>query len=67
MKFFDVQSPVFRPVWLRLLVVVLCLGWAGFEAVAGSGGWAVLFGAAGVYLGYQFFVVFDPDQKKDSE
>ena len=67
MNFFDVQSPIFRPVWLRLLIVAACLGWALMELTGGSAFWAVIFGASGVYLGYQFFVVFDPDQKEDDK
>ncbi len=61
-KFFDVQSPMFRPLWLRLAIVVLTFGWAIFEGLAGNVMWAVVFGAAGVFLAYQFLAVFDPDQ-----
>ncbi len=63
-NFFDVQSPVFRPLWLRLAVVAACLGWAIFELTIGAAFWAMLFGGAGAYLAYQFFVVFDPDGEK---
>lgn len=62
MRFFDVQTPMFKPLWLRLLIVVLACGWAVFELLGGNVLWAILFGAAGAYLGYQFFVVFDPDR-----
>ena len=61
MRFFDVQTPMFKPLWLRLLIVVLVGGWTVFELLGGNVFWGILFGAAGVYLGYQFFVVFDPD------
>jgi hypothetical protein len=64
MKFFDVQLPMFKPLWLRVLLVGFCLGWAVFEAVTGAVFWAILFGASGVYLAYQFFVVFDPDGER---
>ena len=67
MNFFDVQKPMFRPLWLRLVIVVFCDGWALFELWGGSVFWAILFGAAGAYLTYQFFVVFDPDKKRDGE
>jgi len=59
---FDVQSPIFRPLWLRAVIVVVLIGWALVELSGGAVFWAILFGAAGIYLGYQFFVVFDPDQ-----
>ncbi len=61
-NYFDVQSPVFRPLWLRGAIVALCLGWALFELAGGNVFWAILFGAAGIYLFHQFFVVFDPDK-----
>jgi hypothetical protein len=60
MKFFDVQHPFFIPLWRRIVVVALCLGWAGFEFATAQPFWGILFGAAGLYCAYQFFVVFDP-------
>ncbi|MCG6904073.1 MAG: hypothetical protein LJE68_15470 [Rhodobacter sp.] len=59
-KFFDVQSPMFKPLWLRVLIVGFCAVWTVFELVGSNVFWAILFGAATVFLGYQFFVVFDP-------
>ncbi|MDD7971899.1 hypothetical protein [Roseinatronobacter alkalisoli] len=64
MKFLDVQHPFFRPLWRRVAVVTLCLGWAVFEIVTGSPFFAILFGAAGLYCAHQFFIAFDP---KDPE
>lgn len=63
--FFDVQSPIFRPAWLRLLIVGICAIWTLVEIKGGNGFWAILFGAATLFLGYQFFVVFDPDRGKE--
>jgi hypothetical protein len=58
--FFDLQDPFFKPLWLRLLVVAICLGWAIFEALTGSTTWAVVFATAGLWSAYQFFVVWSP-------
>ncbi len=64
-RFFDVQHPMFRPLWLRVVIVAVALGWALFELlVAQSPFWAILFGAAGAFLAYEFFIAFDP---KDPE
>lgn len=60
MKLLDVQHPFFIPLWRRVAVVVLCLGWAGVEGWNGNGFWMVLFGALGLYCAWQFFVVFAP-------
>ncbi len=59
-RLFDFDHPFFRPLWIRLLVVALCLGWAAFEFASGSPGWALLFGGVGLLAAYRFFVAFDP-------
>lgn len=53
-KFLDPSHPFFRPVWVRVAVVGLSLGWAVVELVFGSPGWAMLFAAAGLYALWVF-------------
>lgn len=60
MKLLDVQHPFFRPMWRRVAVVALCLGWALVELATGAVFWAILFGAMGLYCAHQFFIAFDP-------
>ena len=69
MKLLDVQHPFFKPLWLRVVIFGFCLAWAIFEFATGAPFWGVLFGAIGVYCGWQFFVVFDPkpDRKEEQE
>ena len=57
---FDLDHPFFRPLWVRALVVAVCLGWAAFEFATASPFWGILFGAVGVYAAYRFFVTFEP-------
>ncbi len=59
-KLFDFDHPFFRPAWLRIAIVVVCLGWAALEIATGAPGWAMLFGGVGVYAGYRFFFAFNP-------
>lgn len=59
-SFFDVRHPVFRPFWRRALLTGVCFLWALFEFSNGQIIWAVVFGACGVHLFLQFFVLFDP-------
>lgn len=61
---FNLQVPFFKPLWIRLVTTALPLGWAVVELVSGSPGWALIFGAAGLYAAWQFFVVWTP---KDNE
>ena len=52
----DPNHPFFRPLWVRVLSVLLPLLWAAFEASTGATFWAILFGASGVYLFVALFV-----------
>ena len=58
---FDLQTPFLKPLWRRVAITVVTLLWALVEIAGGNVGWAVLFGAAGLWCGYQFFVVWDPE------
>ena len=62
-KFLDTDHPMFRPLWVRILIVAICVGWAIFEFTTGSGFWGVLFLALGAYAAWGFFVAFDPGAK----
>lgn len=67
---FDLQVPFFIPVWRRVLTVGITLGWAVFEVLTGSPGWGLLFGAAGLYAFYGFFIAWTPpteDTQTDGE
>ena len=57
----DPKHPFFRPLWVRVLSVLLPLLWAGVEASTGAIFWAILFGAAGIYLFVALFVMRPED------
>lgn len=60
-RLFDLDHPFFIPLWRRVLIVAVCLGWAAFEfAGTGSPFWGTLFGAIGLYAGWHFFFNFNP-------
>lgn len=65
--FLGLRSPFFRPLWRRVLTVVACLGWAVFELAGGAVFWAILFGALGLYAGYEFLVAYDPANYEEKE
>ena len=65
MSLLDVQTPFFRPLWRRVVVTVVCLAWTAIEISNGAVFWAILFGAAGLYLAWQFFVVFNPPENDE--
>ena len=57
---FDLDHPFFKPLWLRIAIVAVTLGWAAFEFVGGSPAWGILFGGLGALAAYRFFVTFKP-------
>lgn len=57
---FDLDDPFFRPLWIRILLVAVALGWALVEFFTGAPFFATLFGAIGLYAGWRFFVTFNP-------
>ena len=57
----DPNAPFFRPLWLRVVCVVLPLIWAGVELYTGSPFWALLSGAAGIYLAVELFINRKPE------
>jgi len=67
MRLIDVQVPFFIPLWRRIAVVVLCLGWAIVEVTGGNTGWAIVFAAMGLFCAYEFFVAFDPKGPEDDD
>lgn len=53
---FELKQPFYRPLWLRVLLVVLCIGWGAMELYSGSPFWGVLFGGIGLYCAWVFFL-----------
>lgn len=61
-RFLDVRHPMFLPVWRRALAVALPLLWSLVEVGQGALIWAAIFAAAGLYLGWAFFVAWDSEE-----
>ena len=55
-KILDADDPFFVAVWRRWVVTVLPLVWALVEAWNGSPVWAILFGVAGGYAGFELLI-----------
>lgn len=56
----DVRVPFFRPMWRRIAFVAVMVVWTAVEITRGSPWWALLTGGIGVYLFYEFFMIYDP-------
>lgn len=62
MKGFDFNDPFYTPLWRRVVIVGIALGWALFEFIGGSPFWGVLFGGMGLWAFYGLFIAFEPRQ-----
>lgn len=58
--FFDTRNEFFRPLWIRLLVMLAAAGWAVFEFTNGETFWGLAFGGFAAMSAYGFF--FDPQR-----
>ncbi|MCY4462411.1 MAG: hypothetical protein OXC26_18765 [Albidovulum sp.] len=58
-NFWDIRSPVLRPLWLRISIVAVCAVWTIVELLSGSLFWTIIFGAAAVFLFVQLLVKFE--------
>jgi len=55
-KWFDLQTDFYKPLWLRVAIVVVCFGWAIIEFFKGGGLWAAFFAFLGAVAFQQFFL-----------
>ncbi len=55
------HNPFFRPLWRRVAISGFCFGWSLLELYWNSPFWFILIFALAVYLAYEFFVKFDPE------
>ena len=60
---FDFGHPFFRPLWVRVVVVAVALGWALYEFATGAPFWGILFGALGLYAAWHLLMRYDPKDR----
>ncbi|MCJ8519502.1 divalent metal cation (Fe/Co/Zn/Cd) transporter [Pseudorhizobium tarimense] len=61
----DIDHPMYKPLWARLLIVGVCVAWAGFEFYSGEPFWGMIVGAMGIYAGYKLFYEFGRKPKTE--
>ena len=69
MALFDLNDAFFKPLWIRVAIVLVTALWGIFEFSSGSPLWGVLFCGLSAYAVHGFFIVFDPrepDKKRDN-
>ncbi|KQQ61285.1 hypothetical protein ASF69_02445 [Rhizobium sp. Leaf311] len=60
----DTSHPIYRPLWVRLLIVGFCAGWAIIEFVNHEIFWATVVGGVAVYSAYVLLITFKPQAEK---
>ncbi len=67
MRLFDFNDPFFKPLWIRVAVVVFPAAWSIFEFVSGEVVWGGLFVALAALSFHGLFITFKPrePEKKD--
>lgn len=57
MKLLDLNHPSFRPLWMRVAVVLVCFTWGLVELSTGATLWAIVFLGLGVICAYRFATI----------
>lgn len=60
---FDTNHPFFVPLWRRVATVAFCAAWAVLEWLYGETVWMAVSLVLAVWLGWAFFVAFEPREK----
>ncbi|SCX14205.1 hypothetical protein DSM25558_1815 [Agrobacterium sp. DSM 25558] len=67
MLIIDTSHPIYRPLWVRLLIVGFCAGWAIIEFVNHEIFWATVVGGVAVYSAYVLLITFKPPPEEVEE
>ncbi|CCF20224.1 Putative transmembrane protein (fragment) [Pseudorhizobium banfieldiae] len=62
----DLDHPFYKPLWARLLIVGVCVGWAGLEFWSGAPVWGMIVGGLGIYSAYKLFYEFNRRPSADA-
>ena len=60
MKLFDLNDPFFKPLWLRIAIVLVAGAWGIFEFMSGAMFWGTLFVGIAAIAFHGFFIAFNP-------
>jgi hypothetical protein len=67
MQLIDPNHSFYRPLWVRIAIVAVCLGWAIVEVSTGEPFWAIIVGALGIYSAYKLLLTFSPQPLEEPD
>ena len=62
-KFIDPDHPFYRPLWIRLLIVLFCAVWTVVEFVGEQTLWGMIFLAITAYASAALLIFYSPSEK----
>ncbi|WP_313613085.1 hypothetical protein [Agrobacterium sp.] len=61
MQLIDTNHPIYRPLWVRLLIVVSCTAWSLIEFfITQDAFWGTIVGGVAAYSAYMLLFTFKP-------
>jgi hypothetical protein len=64
MQLIDPKHRFYRPLYVRIAIVAVCLGWAIVEATVGEPIWGIAVGAVGVYAAWMLLLNYTPSPEE---
>jgi hypothetical protein len=62
MKFIDPDHPFYRPLWVRLIIVVSCSAWTAVEFYNEEQMWGTIFLVVSAYAFAQLLLFYKPSE-----
>ena len=67
MRILETDHPFFRPLWVRVAIVLAIFPWAMFEFSNGEDLWALIFGAIGSYCAWMLLIKYRMPRDGDKQ
>ncbi|MDW9490165.1 hypothetical protein GOA59_29395 [Sinorhizobium meliloti] len=66
-KFIDPDHPFYRPLWIRLLIILFCAVWTAVEFYGGQVMWGTIFLVVTAYAGASLLVFYRTKEESQSK
>lgn len=67
LKFIDPDHPFYRPLWIRLLIVLFCAVWTVVEFLGEQPLWGMIFLAVTAYASAALLIFYKPSEKGEEK
>ncbi|MEH6719091.1 MAG: DUF3329 domain-containing protein [Aurantimonas endophytica] len=63
----EAQHPFYRPLWVRIAITAVVIGWSALEWANGETIWGALTAGIAGWAIWMFFITYDPDAPRAAE